>query len=147
MNTKIIYSVGLLGLVGLIFWGIYKNRVVQKSASTQTAVLPSSNNPIGLTPTAMPTTTPISTNAGLSLIVTSPTTGQTVTTAQVTIKGKTSPKAEVFVNDAELIADGSGNFSQVVVLEEGENYILVVANDADGNFAEKELSITFEPAE
>lgn len=147
MNTKIIYSVGLLGLVGLIFFGIYKNRVVQKSASTQTTVLPSSNNSIGLTPTVMPTTTPISTNAGLTLIVTNPTTGQTVTTAQVTIKGKTSPKAEVFVNDAELVADASGNFSQVVVLEDGENYILVVANDVDGNFAEKELSITYEPAE
>ncbi|MEK7060803.1 MAG: hypothetical protein AAB937_01065 [Patescibacteria group bacterium] len=147
MNIKIIYSIGLLLLVGLVFFGIYKQRTIQKSASTQNTALPLQYDQAVLTPTVAPTTTPISTSAGLTLIVTSPTIGQTVTISQITIKGKTAPLAEVFVNDVELKADASGNFSQGVTLEEGENYILVVANDTDGNFAEKELSITYTPAE
>lgn len=146
MNIKIIYSIGLLLLVGLVFFGIYKQRTIQKSASTQNTALSSQDDQAVLTPTVAPTTTPISTNAGLTLTVTSPTSGQTVTTSQITIRGKTAPLAEVFVNDVELKADASGNFSQGMTLEEGENYILVVANDTDGNFAEKELSVTYEPS-
>ena len=126
--------------------GIYKQRVVYKSASTESAAVPSSDKTIdGVT--LIPTSTPILTNAGLSLSITSPVSGQTVSTGQITVKGKTAPKAEVFVNDVELIADATGNFTQVVTLDEGENYILVVANDTDGNFAEKELIITYQIAE
>lgn len=148
MNTKILYSVGLLLLVGLVFFGIYKQRTVHKSASTETASAPVvKDSAATVTTSVAPTIAPISTSSGLSLTVLTPLTGQTVVNAQIVIKGKTAPKAEVFVNDESLIADATGNFSQTVTLDEGDNYILVVANDADGNFAEKELSITYQPAE
>lgn len=149
MNAKIIYSVGLLLLVGLVFFGIYRQRNVQQSASTQRAV-PSAavdQEGFGVKTSVMPTPVMISTNSGLTLTITSPTNAQTVTSDTITVKGKTTPLAEVFVNDLELKADASGNFSQSLTLEEGDNYILIVANDADGNFAEKELSITYTPAE
>ena len=147
MNKKIAYSVGLLFLVGIVFFGIYRQRVVEKSASTQ-RLLPTLIDTQALNPTISATEnqTPILTNAGLSLTVISPINGQTVTTSQITVTGKTAPFAEVFVNDVELKADVAGNFSQGMTLEEGENYILIVANDTDGNFAEKELSIIYEPA-
>ena len=145
MNTKILYSIGLLVLIGLVFFGIYRQRTVQKSASTETASL--NDAPVTVEPSVAPTAIPVLTNGGLTMVVTSPPNGQTVTTEKITIKGKTSPLAEVFINDAALVADASGNFSQIITLEEGDNYILVVANDADGNFAEKELSIVYEPAE
>jgi len=147
MNKKIAYSVGLLFLVGVVFFGIYRQRVVEKSASTQ-RLLPTLIDKQALNPTISTTEnqTPILTNAGLSLTVISPINGQTVTTSQITVTGKTAPFAEVFVNDVELKADVAGNFSQGMTLEEGENYILIVANDTDGNFAEKELSIIYEPA-
>ncbi len=147
MNKKIAYSIGLLFLVGIVFFGIYRQRVVEKSASIQ-RVVPTSIDTKVLNPTISTTEnqTPILTNAGLSLTLNSPTNGQTVTTSQITVTGKTTPKAEIFINDLELSADANGNFLQIVSLEEGENYILIVANDTEGNFAEKELSITYEPA-
>ena len=147
MNKKIAYSVGLLFLVGVVFFGIYRQRVVEKSASTQ-RLLPTLIDKQALNPTISTTEnqTPILTNAGLSLTVISPINGQTVTTSQITVTGKTTPKAEIFINDLELSADANGNFSQALSLEEGENYILIVANDTGGNFAEKELSIIYEPA-
>lgn len=146
MNNKIIYSIGLLILTGFVFFGIYTQRSVQKGASTEISKTAVSD--VSVTPTNIPSaaSTSISTIAGLSLTITSPSNGQTFTTNQVTVKGKTSPNAEVFVNDEELTADASGNFSQALTLEEGENYILVVANDADGNFAEKEISVTYTPS-
>lgn len=149
MNSKIVYSLGLLLLVVLVFVGIVRQRSTLKSASTQT---PSSATPINDQPVALgtgaviPTSTPIFTNGGLILTISSPTSGQTVSTAKITIVGKTSPRAEVFINDEELLADATGNFSLSLTLEEGENYILVVANDADGKYVEKELSITYTPA-
>lgn len=147
MNKKIAYSVGLLFLVGMVFFGIYRQRTVEKSASTQRLLpTPIDTNVLNPTIDATEKEAPILTNAGLSLILSSPTNGQTVTTSQITVTGKTTPKAEIFINDLELTADINGNFSQSLSLEEGENYILVVANDAEGNFAEKELSIIYEPA-
>ena len=51
----------------------------------------------------------------------------------------------MFVNESETKADSSGNFSATLTLDEGENYILVVANDSSGNYAEKEFTITYTP--
>jgi hypothetical protein len=48
------------------------------------------------------------------------------------------------VNDKELVADGNGDFSQGITLEEGDNPIIVVANDANGTVGEKEITVTYE---
>ncbi|MBI5619602.1 hypothetical protein HY950_01455 [Candidatus Gottesmanbacteria bacterium] len=88
---------------------------------------------------------PTSATAGtMTLTVTSPTNGATVTSASLTVSGKTTPRAEVFVNDAETRADSRGNFSVRIALDEGENSLIVFANDADGNVAEKEITITYD---
>lgn len=152
MNNKIVYSLGLLLLVALVFVGIVRQRRTLKSASTQTpstvAVTPINDQQAASGESAViPSVSPIFTNGGLTLTISSPTSGQTVSTAKITIVGKTAPKAEVFINDEELLADATGNFSLSLTLEEGENYILIVANDADGKYVEKELSITYTPAQ
>ena len=85
------------------------------------------------------------TSASISLAISSPANNITVTSSSLVVRGKTAPKAEVFVNDAETRADANGNFSVTLTLDEGENYILVVANDINGNFSEKELTITYTP--
>ena len=54
------------------------------------------------------------------------------------------PLADVGVNDAETKADATGNFSVTINLEEGENPILVVVSDANGNYSEREITITYE---
>lgn len=81
------------------------------------------------------------------LMIMSPTPDATVTTAAVTVSGKTFPNADVFVDEQELKADAKGMFSTTVTLDEGENSILVTANDDDGNDAEQEIMVTYEPEE
>lgn len=80
----------------------------------------------------------------ISLTVTSPVDGATVQSSSVTIIGKTAPKAEVFINEAETMADASGNFSKTIALDEGDNIVIVVANDAKGNVAEQDLTINYD---
>jgi hypothetical protein len=79
-----------------------------------------------------------------TLTVSAPTDGSTVTTSSIVVKGLTAPNAEVFINDAETKANSIGNFSSTIVLEEGDNYISVVAVDVDGNSAEQELTVMYE---
>ncbi len=68
----------------------------------------------------------------------------TVTNQAITIKGKTISNGFVFVNDQEFKADSNGNFSTTVILEEGENYILVVVSDYYGNSVEKDILVNLE---
>lgn len=94
----------------------------------------------GLSPTPAST---VSRATGISLTVSSPANNTTTSSESITVKGKTVAGAEVFVNDVETRADASGNFSVTITLDEGENYILVVVNDALGNYSEKELTIIY----
>ncbi|MFZ5535784.1 MAG: Ig-like domain-containing protein [Patescibacteria group bacterium] len=86
----------------------------------------------------------VSRGSAITLVVTSPQDNSTVTTGSLVVRGKTVPGAEVFVNDAETRADTGGNFSVTISLDEGENYILVVANDPQGNYSEKEITVIYE---
>ncbi|MBI5019028.1 hypothetical protein HZB58_02035 [Candidatus Gottesmanbacteria bacterium] len=85
----------------------------------------------------------VSRATGISLTVSSPTNNTTTSSESISVKGKTVAGAEVFVNDVETRADASGNFSVTITLDEGENYILIVVNDALGNYSEKELTVIY----
>jgi len=78
----------------------------------------------------------------ISLVVTSPTDGATLDSANVTVKGKTTPNADVFVNDQSGKADANGNFAISIGLDEGSNQIVVSANDSLGNATEQDLNVT-----
>jgi bacillopeptidase F len=80
----------------------------------------------------------------IPLSITSPTDGITVTNPSLTVKGITLSNAEVFVNDKETAADAKGNFSATLILDDGENIIVVTANDLQGNSAEKELTVIYD---
>lgn len=80
----------------------------------------------------------------LSLEIIEPQNNITVNNSRLTVKGKTNPNIEVFINDEELISDGEGNFEAVITLDEGENIITIVASDSQGNYVEKELIVNFE---
>lgn len=81
---------------------------------------------------------------GLALDIELPVNNSIVNTSSVLVRGKTNAKADIFVNEQELKADVSGNFSATVNLEEGANYILISANDEAGNFAEREIVVNLE---
>ncbi len=60
-----------------------------------------------------------------------------------TIKGKTEPKARVFIDSRLVLADAEGNFQGSYNLQEGDNKIVIKATDAAGNQTEKELTVNF----
>ncbi len=93
--------------------------------------------------TITPTQESVAKISEIALTVTSPVNGTTVTSSKVTVKGKTLPKAEVYANEAEGVADSAGNFALSVALDEGENSIIVTAVDVDGNVAETEVVVTW----
>jgi len=77
----------------------------------------------------------------INLLVTEPLEGETVTNSAITIKGVTNPNATVFINEKEIKADSNGNFMTSLVIEEGENLLVIIAHDEYGNYIEKELAI------
>lgn len=87
--------------------------------------------------------TPTPANNQITLDVTSPIDGSTVSSPNITVSGKTLPGADVFVNNTELTADANGNFSIQVTLDEGNNQITVSANDNSGFSSEKDLTVTY----
>lgn len=86
------------------------------------------------------TTSPV-VNADINLIITSPAAAATVSESSVTVKGTVNPRAHVIINEYDLTPGKDGSFEQLITLDEGENYISVVAYDDDGNSSERELLI------
>jgi len=91
-----------------------------------------------------PQATNVPTMSEISLTINSPTNGTIVKRSTLTVSGKTVPRAEVAVNETEVVTDSKGNFSANITLDEGENLIIITANDASGNMAEKELTVTYD---
>lgn len=73
--------------------------------------------------------------------IVSPKDGVTLSSPLVKLVGKTIPNADVFVNDEEVKVNANGEFSIELTLDEGENIISVIANDENGNYAEKEITL------
>ncbi len=78
------------------------------------------------------------------LNIASPLDKSTVDTPTIQVKGQTLPGETVFINEKELQSDSSGNFSTSINLDEGENYVIVVVSDKEGNYAEKDLVVYLE---
>lgn len=141
----IVIVVVVLGIVGVMVVSSLKPQVTSPNE------VPSTNDSI--IPTSEPTvvvrnaeTTPrIEPGLDISLTVISPQNNATVTSSSITVRGKTTAGAEVFVNEQNTVADTEGNFLVQLDLEDGENYVVVTAIDDQGNAAEQELVVTFEP--
>jgi len=84
---------------------------------------------------------PVEKSIALSII--SPSHGTEVKSPTITVRGKTVPGADVYVNEVETVAGTDGIFKVIYTLEEGENVLLIVASDADGNAAEEELTVVY----
>lgn len=129
--------------------GIVIGRNQYKRATRIAQPLPMETAPALPIPTSQPTASSADESypSDFTLSITSPTSDSTVTSPTITVKGKTAPSAEVFINEKDTVADANGNFFVMLTLDEGENLIIVTANDDEGNSAEKELVVTFEAGE
>ncbi|MEK7127139.1 MAG: hypothetical protein AAB838_00245 [Patescibacteria group bacterium] len=124
-----VVTIALLGIVGFIL------------VKPKTVVAPE----VVTVATPTPTPTPVVQNKNQIKLVVDNKDGSIVKTNKVIIKGVTIPKAEVFINDLELVADAKGNFSGTITLEEGDNPISIIAVDENGNSSEEEITVTYEP--
>ncbi len=143
MNTKAIAIVVAAVSIGIVAFTRY--RAGSEAIPPGSVVPPSIEvSQTDGTPADFPDTTPAAVTP-MTLSITSPTNGSTVTSSSVSVRGRTVPKADVFVNELEGKADASGNFAISVTLDEGENYFVVLANDEFGNAAEAELTVSYAP--
>ena len=145
--NKLFISIALIVAVMLGGFGLIQYRKQQSSMldltgdSAPTTATGASNLE------AMDTEKQLEQESPITLSIASPANGVTVTNATMAVKGRPVPKAEVFVNDKETTADANGNFSVALALDEGENTIVVIANDANGNAMERELTVTYTPTQ
>jgi len=102
-----------------------------------------------ITPTSQTKISPTESTValGFQLNIIEPLDGSTLTKSEVIFEGKTFPDAMVVINDTELQANAQGFFSVTVSLDEGENIISITAYDQDGNFAEKDITLIYNPEE
>ena len=131
-------------LIGVVGFSYFNKRLIESKGFKESAdIFSQTGKKILLLPSSE------SANMGavessLSLQIISPSDGSVVTSSYITLRGKTVAQADVFVNDTETVADANGDFSVGLTLDEGENPIIVVANDANGNVGEVEVTITYE---
>lgn len=137
-TTAVILLAGLVVMVAVGLGVIYKKIVQVKQAPQAIQVTPA--------PSPTPTLVPV-TNRQILLEVSEPADGELVTRKTIKVMGQTVPGAEVFVNDKETKANAKGDFSVSLQMDEGDNYILVMVVDSEGNVAEKELTVAFETFE
>ena len=104
-----------------------------------------STNQTNINQSTIPTAEPVS--QGLTLEVIEPKENTTYSSSSIRVSGKTSAYAEIYVNDTQTKADGTGNFSVNYNLDEGENLLTIVANDQAGNYVEKEMIVYLQTKE
>lgn len=63
----------------------------------------------------------------------------------VTIKGKTEPDSEVFINDRLVVVGINGSFDYNLNLQDGENKLKIVARDGAGNETIQERKVIYAP--
>jgi bacillopeptidase F len=82
-----------------------------------------------------------------SLNIDTPSDGQSFSKDQniVEIKGTTDIDVKVTVNGFWAITDNSGNYSYNLLLQNGENKVVVIATDTAGNKAEKDIKVNYSP--
>lgn len=111
----------------------------QSESSNNTYAQPSPTNQ-GQTTDTNQTSNPEPQTSNIFLEITSPKDDEDLSSTTVTVSGKTIPLADVSVNEKDTKADSTGNFSIAVTLEDGDD-INVIANDKDGNYAEKTIAV------
>ncbi len=64
---------------------------------------------------------------------------------QLLIEGKTEENAQVNVNGRHVVVEGSGSFTFLMTLSEGENKLDIKTEDMAGNVTEKTITVTYSP--
>ncbi len=94
---------------------------------------------------ASPATSSASTNQNaIPLIIKSPKDKAEVKSSFLSVEGITVPNADVSVNSKDLLSDADGKFKTTIILDIGENPLIVFASDTLGNTAVWEGTVDYE---
>ena len=139
--SKYIVIIGFIIL--LLFGGIYVYNIQRSKISVKPSIQ-NTNNKNALIKQPYPSPAfrivPTSTPIVIPLEIVSPKNIGSVSTDSIIVSGTTVPYADVMINNFEITADVKGKFTQTINLDEGENYISVIAYTESG-VAEKEIII------
>jgi len=133
------------GLGLAITYGIWKANRTLQSNNTQTIITPTPQvqRDSALQNTPSP--------SGVILGIIDPVDNSIVKTENITLKGKTTPQAQVGIlyggGEKIVEADIDGNFTADITLSGGNNEITVTAFDKDGNQNRKIINVTYTTAE
>jgi hypothetical protein len=140
-NTLVIIFFVLLVIFGSLVFLIKKQRNIFQNNQR----VNQSTNQTNINQSTIPTVEQVS--QGLTLEVIEPKENATYNDPSMKVSGKTSAYAEVYVNEIRTKADEKGYFSLNYNLDEGENLLTITANDQDGNYAEKEITVFLQTQE
>ncbi|MEI7750002.1 MAG: helix-turn-helix domain-containing protein [Candidatus Moraniibacteriota bacterium] len=76
------------------------------------------------------------------LVILSPSDGDTVTEAKISVRGETDPRAVVRINEGETTVDERGLFSEDLSLDAGLNVISISATNRFGKTRERTISVS-----
>lgn len=109
------------------------------SAGATPAAATSSKQPSAVAPV-------VRTAGPLSVTITSPLNEAVVNTPEIVVSGQAPPDTVVTIGDTIAVVDASGQFSATVTLDAGPNQLDIQASDPDGNEANSQLTVTYEPS-
>ena len=79
------------------------------------------------------------------LLITEPKSQSVVNSPTLPMSGRTGPNAVVSINGRSIPVDRFGYFSANILLEEGPNFIDVVATNEDGSTLSEVVAVIFRP--
>jgi len=82
-----------------------------------------------------------------TLEISSPQDKTTVNNQEIILKGKTDNEIYIKINEIPVVVDATGNFSTPIRLKDGDNNIVVIAEDVAGNRETKNLIVTYKKDE
>jgi len=141
-------SVGSLAIPSPPPTGLPRIQATPSIPGTQEPATPQATVTASVTATKpAPDQTPVATPFAVPLFlsVSTPQDETITTTQQIAVAGKTSPGAVVSVNGRVVAVSPGGDFSTVLVLEEGPNTIEVIASDQDGNEVSRIIAVIYQP--
>jgi hypothetical protein len=125
----------ILGVIGsgFFFFSSVRNRLPPLIQESPPEPIPSDAPDSGVTGFGSSSVSATPENPNFFLEVDSPAEGITIKSPSVSVSGRTHAGVEVFINEQMTTADKNGNFRLTLLLEEGENPILIVAGNEFGD--------------
>lgn len=78
------------------------------------------------------------------LEITEPSDSSTTNNQEIRVKGNTDKETYIHINDSPVVVDASGNFETLIRLKDGDNQIVITAQDIAGNMETKTINVSYQ---